>query len=53
MEDDWMHYISTSLNMCHKLLYEKFGVLDWCRCHMNKTPISINKKIGYIFEIYN
>ena len=36
-------YISTILKMYHKLLYEKFGVLDWCRCHMKKN--SPNNKI--------
>ena len=25
------HYIFTPLKMCHKLLYAKFGILDWCR----------------------
>ena len=40
--------------MFPKLLYAKIGILDWCRCHMkNIIPSSINKKIDYIFEIYN
>ena len=40
--------------MCHKLLYVKFGILDWFRCHMGKkNPSSINKRIDYIFEVYN
>ena len=30
------HYISNILNMCHKLMCAKFGVLDWCRCHTEK-----------------
>ena len=48
------HYISTILRMRHKLLYAKFGVLDWSRCHMKKTiPSSINNRIDYIFNIYN
>ena len=28
------------LNVCHKLLCAKFGVLDWCRCHMKKYQFS-------------
>ena len=36
------HYISTLLNMCNKLLYATFGVLDWCRCHTKKlTPVQL------------
>ena len=46
------NYISTLLKMCHKLMYAKFGVLEWCRCHMKKSS-EINKRIYYIFEIYN
>ena len=47
------HYISTILKMCNKLLYAKFGVFNWCRCYTEKNPISINKRIDYIFEICN
>ena len=32
-------YICTILKMCHKLLYAKFGILDWCRCHMKTKPM--------------
>ena len=36
------HYISTFLKMCHKVLYENFGVLDWRFCHMKKkVPLII------------
>ena len=47
------HYISTILRMRHKLLYAKFGVLDQCHYHMKKYLSSINKRIDYIFDIYN
>ena len=47
------HYIYTILKMRHKLMYAKFGVLDWCRYHMKKYPSSINKRVDYFFEIYN
>ena len=30
---DVAHYISTLLKMCHKLLYMKFVIFDWFRCH--------------------
>ena len=39
--------------MWHKLMYAKIDVLGWCFCHMEKNPSSINKKIDYIFYIYN
>ena len=26
--------INNILKMCHKLMYVKFGVLDWCLCYM-------------------
>ena len=39
-----IHYISNLLNMCHKIIYTKFGILDWCRCHTKKNCISINEK---------
>ena len=29
-------YLFIFFKMCHKLLYAKFGVLDWCYCHMKK-----------------
>ena len=29
---DTANYISNLLKMCHKLMYGKFGVLDWCCC---------------------
>ena len=32
------HYIYILLNMCHKRMYAKFGVLYWCRCHMKTNP---------------
>ena len=28
------HYISILLKICHKLLYAKFVILEWCRYHM-------------------
>ena len=39
--------------MCHKLLYAKIGVLDLFSWNMKKNTSWINKKINYIFEIYN
>ena len=39
------HYISTLLNMSHKLMYTKFGVLGWCRCHTKKKiPVQLIRK---------
>ena len=35
---DRSHYISTILNMVHKLMYAKFRVLDWCQCHKKIKP---------------
>ena len=33
-------YISTLLKVCNKLIYEIFGVLDWCHCPTkNLTPV--------------
>ena len=31
-----VHYMSTLLNICHKLLNDNFDVSDWCRCHTKK-----------------
>ena len=47
------HYTYTLLNMFHKILYVKYGVLDWYRNPPTPPipPSSINKKIDYIFEI--
>ena len=40
-----VQYISTILKFCHKLLYTKFGVLDWCRCHMNPPPFKLIREL--------
>ena len=47
------HYIYTLSNICHELMYENFGVLDWCYCYMKNNSCSINNKIDDIFKIYN
>ena len=47
-EEDWamtatgaaavLQYTSVIVNMCYKLLYVKFGILDWCCCPTKKIP---------------
>ena len=45
------HYISTLLKICHKPLYAKFCVLDWCRCHVKKSVHSGRHHPGYLWNL--
>ena len=40
----YIYPIKTLLKMCHKLLYVKFGVLDWCRCYMKKKTVQLMRE---------
>ena len=49
----YIYPIKPIVNMCHKLLYDKIGVLNLCYWNMKTITSLINKKLDYIFDIYN
>ena len=45
----YIYPINTLLNMCHKLIYVRIGVLGLCCLNTKENTILINNKIDYIF----